>query len=156
CERKLMAEIFNYIWQSSFCLLFFFGVYWCFLRDEKAFVFTRLFILLAPVMALLFPLLEIPVAFTKPSISLEDTAFLRSLVSVDEQNEVVGTFGLPEFTVKSSKLPLLMELTDYILLGYLVIVALLGFNMFWQVLQMNMLLRKGWYQTVYKLKEKYF
>ena len=151
-----MAEIFNYIWQSSFCLLFFFGVYWCFLRDEKAFVFTRLFILLAPVMALLFPLLEIPVAFTKPSISLEDTAFLRSLVSVDEQNEVVGTFGLPEFTVKSSKLPLLMELTDYILLGYLVIVALLGFNMFWQVLQMNMLLRKGWYQTVYKLKEKYF
>src|SRR5690606_3145898 len=102
-----MAEIINYIWQSSFCLLFLFGVYWCFLREEKAFTLARAFILAAPVMALLFPLLEIPVDFAKPSISLENTDFLKSLASLQEQEEIVGTFGLPEFTVKSSKLPLL-------------------------------------------------
>ena len=151
-----MAEIVNYIWQSSFCLLFFFGVYWCFLREEKALVVTRLFILIAPLMALLFPLIEIPVSFTKPSISLEDTEFLKSLVSVEEKEEVVGTFGLPEFTVKSSKLPLLMEVTDYLLLGYLAIVAILGFRLFWQFIQINLILRKGWYQTVFKLKGNYF
>ena len=151
-----MAEIINYIWQSSFCLLFFFGVYWCFLREEKALVFTRLFILFAPVLALLFPLIEIPVSFTKPSISLEDTDFLKSLASIQEKEEVVGTFGLPEFTVQSSKLPLLMGITDYLLLGYLGIVAVLGFRLFWQFLQINMILRKGWYQTVFKLKGNYF
>lgn len=151
-----MAEIINYIWQSSFCLLFFFGVYWCFLREEKALVFTRLFILFAPVMALLFPLIEIPVNFTKPSISLEDTDFLKSIASIQEKEEVVGTFGLPEFTVKSSKLPLLMEVTDYLLLGYLGIVVVLGFKLFWQFLQINMIFRKGWYQTVYKLRDNYF
>lgn len=151
-----MAEIINYIWQSSFCLLFFFGVYWCFLREEKALVFTRLFILFAPLMALLFPLLEIPVSFTKPSISLEDTAFLKSLASIEEKEEVAGTFGLPEFTVQSSKLPILMEMTDYLLLGYLSVVALLGFRLFWQFLQINMIFRKGWYQTVFKLNDNYF
>src|SRR5690606_5958936 len=121
-----MAEIINYIWQSSFCLLFFFGIYWCFLREEKAFALTRLFILFAPVMALVFPLIEIPVGFTKPSISLEHTEFLNSLASIEEEEEVVGTFGLPEFTVKSSKLPLLMEVTDYLLLMYLGIVTILS------------------------------
>jgi TonB family protein len=151
-----MAEIINYIWQSSFCLLFFFGVYWCFLREEKAFAFTRLFILFAPVLALLFPLIEIPVDFSKPSISLEDTAFLKSLTSIEEEEDVIGTFGLPEFTVKSSKLPLLMELTDYLLLGYLGIVLLLGLRLFWQFTQINLILRKGWYQTVFKLKGDYF
>lgn len=151
-----MAEIINYIWQSSFCLLFFFGVYWCFLRGEKAFAFTRLFILFAPLMALLFPLIEIPVNFTKPSISLEDTEFLKSLAFVEEEEDVVGTFGLPEFTVKSSKLPLLMGLTDYLLLGYLAIVSILAFRIFWQFIQINLILRKGWYQTVFKLKGDYF
>ena len=151
-----MAEIINYIWQSSFCLLFLFGVYWCFLREEKAFTLARAFILAAPVMALLFPLLEIPVDFAKPSISLENTDFLKSLASLQEQEEIVGTFGLPEFTVKSSKLPLLMEVTDYLLLGYLGIVLLLASRLVWQFSQINLILRKGWYQTVYKLKGSYF
>ena len=151
-----MAEIINYIWQSSFCLLFFFGIYWCFLREEKAFALTRLFILVAPIMALLFPLIEIPVGFTKPSISLEHTEFLKSLASIEEEEEVVGTFGLPEFTVKSSKLPLLMEVTDYLLLIYLGIVTILGFRLFWQFTQINLILRKGWYQTVFKLKGDFF
>src|SRR5690554_5636631 len=151
-----MAEIINYIWQSSFCLLFLFGVYWCFLKEEKAFTLTRAFILVAPAMALLFPIIEIPVNFTKPSISLENTDFLRSLASLQEQEEIAGTYGLPEFTVKSSKLPLLMEVTDYLLLGYLGIVLLLGSRLAWHLLQINLILRKGWYQTIYKLRGSYF
>src|SRR5690606_35090287 len=85
-----------------------------------------------------------------------DTDFLKSIASIQEKEEVVGTFGLPEFTVKSSKLPLLMEVTDYLLLGYLGIVVVLGFKLFWQFLQINMIFRKGWYQTVYKLRDNYF
>lgn len=151
-----MADIINYIWQSSFCLLFFFGVYWYFLKEEKAFNFTRAFILIAPVMALLFPIIEIPVGFSKPSISLEHTDFLKSLSAFEQEEDVVGTFGLPEFTVKSSKLPVLMEITDYLLLGYMSVVIVLGFRLFWQFFQINLILRKGWYQTLFKLKGDYF
>lgn len=151
-----MAEIINYIWQSSFCLLFFFGIYWCFLRDEKAFTLTRGFILIAPLLAILFPILEIPVEFEKPSISLEDTVFLQSLAATAGEEEVVGTFGLPEFTVQGTKLPILMELKDYLLMGYLVIVFLLIFRFYWQYVQINQLLRKGWYQTVFKLEGNFF
>lgn len=151
-----MAEIINYIWQSSFCLLFFFGVYWCFLKNEKAFTLTRVFILIAPILALLFPLIEIPVDFAKPNISLEHTDFLQSLTAFSAEEEVVGTFGLPEFTVKGTKLPLLLELRDYLIIGYLAIVLILGMVLYWRLLQLRMLLRKGWYQTSYQLKGNYF
>lgn len=150
-----MADTINYIWQSSFCLFFFFGVYWCFLRGEKAFALTRVFILVAPILALLFPVIEIPVNFSKPSISLENTIFLKSLALMEEE-EIVGTFGLPEFTVQSSKLPLLMDLTDYLFLGYIVLVLLLGARLLCQFFQINLILRKGWYQTTFKLNDNYF
>lgn len=151
-----MPEIINYIWQSFFCLLFLFGIYWFFLRAEKAFAFNRLFILLAPLLALALPLIEIPVQFSKPSISLEETEFLRSLAAVPEAEEIVGTFGLPEVTVQGSKLPLLMELRDYLLVGYLLVVVFLGCKVYWQYIQLQMLLRKGWYQTTFDLKGDYF
>lgn len=151
-----MAEIINYIWQSSFCLLFFFGVYWCFLKGEKAFTLTRIFILVAPLMALLFPIVEIPVDFAKPSISLEHTGFLQTLSAYQEEEKIAGTFGLPEFTVRGSKLPLLLELKDYLLIGYLISVFLLGLRLYIQFIHLNNLLRKGWYQTTFQLKGKYF
>lgn len=151
-----MADIINYIWQSSFCLLFLFGIYWCFLRGEKAFTWTRIYILAAPVLAFLFPLIEIPVDFSKPNISLENTEFLQSLASFEEEEKTIGTFGLPEFTVKSTKLPVLLEFKDYLIIGYLLIVSLLTVRLLWQFLQFNLLLRKGWYQTTFKLKGSYF
>src|SRR5690554_3620973 len=152
-----MADIINYIWQSSFCLLFLFGIYWCFLRGEKVFTLTRIYILAAPVLAFLFPLIEIPVDFTKPNISLENTEFLQSLASFEEEEKnIIGTFGLPEFTVKSTKLPVLLEFRDYLIIGYLCIVLFLVMRLLWQFLQFNMLLRKGWYQTIFKLKGNYF
>lgn len=151
-----MAEIINYIWQSSFCLLFFFGVYWCFLKDEKAFTLTRIFILIAPLMALLFPVVEIPVDFAKPSISLEHTGFLQTLSAYQEEEEIAGTFGLPEFTVSDSKLPLLLEFKDYLMIGYLISVLVLGLRLYLQFIQINHLLRKGWYQTTFQLKGDYF
>ncbi|WP_246581599.1 M56 family metallopeptidase [Echinicola shivajiensis] len=107
-------------------------------------------------MALLFPLIEIPVAFTKPTISLENTDFLQALTSLNAQEEVVGTFGLPEVTVRSTKLPILLEWKDYLFLGYLVISSLLAARLLWQLLQLRLLKEKGWYQTVYNLKHQYF
>jgi len=151
-----MVHLVNYIWQSSFCLLFFFGVYWCFLKGEKVFNFTRIFLLVTPVLALCFPLIEIPVEFSKPSISLENTAFLQALAAQQDQEDIVGTFGLPEVTVSSTKLPILLEWKDYLFLAYLFVTLLLTVRLLWQFLQLRLLKEKGWYQTVYKLKGNYY
>ncbi|MDN3690391.1 M56 family metallopeptidase [Cyclobacterium jeungdonense] len=150
-----MATIINYVWQSTFCLAFFYGLYWVFLKNEKTFLFNRFFLLVTPLLAILFPLVEIPVAFDKPSISLEDTAFLRAF-EAGESTEIVGTFGLPEITVTGSKLPILWGITDYLLLGYLIVAMVLFCHLLWQYLQLRQLIEKGWYQTVYILKGNYF
>ncbi|MCC5938876.1 MAG: TonB family protein [Lunatimonas sp.] len=150
-----MAEFINYFWQSFFCLCFFFGVYWVFLRNEKTFRFNRFYLLITPALALLFPLVEIPVSFDKPSISLENTLLIKSLRDQVEA-ETIGTFGLPEVTVTDTKLPILWEIRDYLLAGYLTVVLFLAFKLFWQYLLLRQLEMKGWYQTKYKLKGAYF
>ncbi|SNS15282.1 TonB family C-terminal domain-containing protein [Belliella buryatensis] len=151
-----MAVLIDYIWQSTFCLFFFFGIYWVFLRNEKAFVFTRVYILITPILALLFPLMQIPVEFYKPDISLEQSQLFRALTIESMPEEVAGTYGLPEFTVQSTKLPVLLELKDYFLIGYLIIISLLAIRLFWQMIQLRLLQEKGWYQTSFKLKGNYF
>ncbi|MCH7411349.1 M56 family metallopeptidase [Belliella sp. DSM 111904] len=151
-----MAALVDYIWQSTFCLFFFFGIYWVFLRNEKAFNLTRIYILVTPILALLFPLVEIPVGFEKPDISIEHSQLFRAL-SVDQvPDEVVGTFGLPEVTVQSTKLPVLLEIKDYLLIIYLSVVLLLTLNLLWQLMQMRLMQERGWYQTTYKLRDNYF
>ncbi|HSJ67142.1 MAG TPA: TonB family protein [Anditalea sp.] len=151
-----MAGIIDYIWQSTFCLFFLYGIYWCFLKGEKVFTFTRIFILIAPILALLFPLIEIPVDFNKPSISLENTNFYQVLSVQEAPEEIAGEYGLPEVTVSSTRLPLLWEFKDFFLLGYFIIVIFLSARILWQLMQLQMLTRKGWYETVYKLKDNYF
>jgi TonB family protein len=150
-----MAEFINYTWQSTFCLAFLFGVYWVFLRNEKVFRFSRIFLLMAPILALFFPLLDVPVDFDKPSISLENTAFLKSL-QIEPQEEPVGIFGLPAVTVTDTKLPLIWEWKDYLLLGYVLVILFLTSRLIWQLIQLRELKHKGWYQTVYKLKGRYY
>ncbi|WP_162415313.1 M56 family metallopeptidase [Cyclobacterium roseum] len=150
-----MATIINYVWQSTFCLGFFYGLYWVFLKNEKTFLFNRIFLLITPLLAILFPLVEIPVTFDKPSISLEDTAFLKAF-DVMETSEIVGTFGLPEVTVTGSKLPVLWGITDYLFLSYLIVAMILFCHLLWQYLQLRQLVERGWYQTVYILKGNYF
>jgi len=151
-----MAVLIDYIWQSTFCLLFFFGVYFVFLRNEKAFTVTRFYILITPVLALLFPLISIPVSFDKPGISLEQTEFYRALSEQEAPDNFVTTFGLPEVIVQSSKLPLLWEIRDYLFLAYFSIILLLSFRLFLNFIQLRMIWEKGWYQTIYNLKENYF
>ncbi|WP_084166161.1 M56 family metallopeptidase [Anditalea andensis] len=150
-----MAGIIDYIWQSTFCLLFLYGIYWCFLKDEKVFTFTRIFILIAPILALLFPMIEIPVDFKKPSISLENTNFYQVLSVQEAPVEIAGQYGLPEITVRSTRLPILWEIKDYILFGYIIVVFFLTIRLVWQLTQLQMLTRKGWYQSVFILKGNY-
>ena len=151
-----MAVLLDYIWQSTFCLLFFFGIHWVFLRNEKAFTITRIYLLITPLLALLFPLISIPVNFEKPNISLEQTQFYRALSLQETPEDIVATFGLPEFTVQSTKLPLLWEIKDYLFLGYLLIIVLLSLRLFWSFIQLRMIKEKGWYQTSFNLKNSYF
>ncbi|MFD2201232.1 TonB family protein [Shivajiella indica] len=151
-----MAVFLDYIWQSTFCLLFFFGIHWVFLRNEKAFTITRIYLLITPLLALLFPLISIPVNFDKPNISLDQTQFYRALSLQETPEDIVATFGLPEITVQSTKLPLLWEIKDYLLLGYLLITSFLLIRLFWSFLQLRLIKEKGWYQTSYNLKHSYF
>jgi hypothetical protein len=151
-----MAVLIDFIWQSTFCLLLFFGIHWVFLRNEKAFTFTRIYLLITPLFALLFPLISIPVDFDKPNISLEQTQFYRALSLQETPEDVVATFGLPEFTVQSSKLPILWEIKDYLFMGYLMITFLLSVRLLWSFLQLRMIKEKGWYQTSYNLQNNYF
>lgn len=150
-----MASIINFIWQSIICLLFFYAFYWVFLKGEKTFVFNRIYLLITPVLAIAFSLIEIPVSFEKPSISLENTAFLKAFES-DSQKEIAGTYGLPEVTVTGSRLPTLWGFKDYLFLGYMVVVLFLFAKFYWQFLQLKEILRRGWYQTTYILKDSYF
>ncbi|MEX2511630.1 MAG: TonB family protein [Cyclobacteriaceae bacterium] len=99
--------------------------------------------------------MEIPVSFEKPSISLEGTSLLKAL-QIQDDHEIIGTFGLPEVTVTGSKLPLLWGIMDYLILSYLLVIAFLLLKLFYQYIQLRQMLEKGWYQTVYKLKDKYF
>ncbi|AFL85583.1 TonB family protein [Belliella baltica DSM 15883] len=151
-----MAFLIDYIWQSTFCLLFFYVIYWVFLRNEKAFGFTRIYILITPILALLFPILRIPVSFNKPDISLEQSQLFRALTIEQVPEDVAGFYGLPEVTVQSTKLPMLLEFKDYFLIFNIIIIALLSLRLFWQFLQIRLIREKGWYQTIYKLKENYF
>ncbi|MDO6436972.1 M56 family metallopeptidase [Cyclobacterium sp. 1_MG-2023] len=118
-------------------------------------MFNRVYLLVTPFLAVAFSLIEIPVSFETPSISLENTAFLKAL-EFDSQKEIAGAYGLPEVTVTGSRLPTLWDIKDYLIFGYLVVVLLLFARFYWQYLQLKEILRKGWYQTSYILKEKYF
>ncbi|MCH7415580.1 TonB family protein [Belliella sp. R4-6] len=151
-----MAVLLDYIWQSTFCLFFFFGIYWVFLRNEKVFVFTRVYLLITPILGLLFPLVTIPVSFYKPDISLEQSQLFRALSLEQVSEDVAGFYGLPEVTVQSTKLPMLLEFKDYFIIFYLMIFSFLAIKLFWQFIQLRLLKEKGWYQTIFKLKEKYF
>lgn len=51
---------------------------------------------------------------------------------------------------------MLLEFKDYILIFYIVLVTLLSLKLFWQFLQIRLIKEKGWYQTIFKLKENYF
>lgn len=149
-----MAEFINYFWQGFFCLCFFFGVYWVFLRNEKSFRINRAYLLVTPILALLFPLVEIPVSFDKPSISLENSLLTNTLKGKSGV-ETVGTFGLPEVTVTATKLPFLWDIKDYLLLIYFFVALVLSFKLFWQCLQLRQLKDRGWYQAKYKLEGEY-
>lgn len=151
-----MAVLLDYIWQSTFCMLIFFGIYWLFLRNEKALKVTRIYLLISPLLALILPLVSIPVSFAKPDISLEQTQFYRALFLQEASDNIVATFGLPEVTVQSTKLPVLWGLMDYALFFYLLIIFLLLFKFLWMFLQLRILKEKGWYQTTYNLKNNYF
>jgi hypothetical protein len=151
-----MAVLLDYIWQSTFCLLFFFGVYYVFLRHEKALRFSRYYLLITPILALTFPLINIPVDFYKPDISLEQSQLFRAWTTVDMPESFVATFGLPEVTVISTKLPVLWEIKDYIFLFYFLGVAILSLRLCFQFIQLRLLVQKGWYQTKYDLKNRIF
>lgn len=151
-----MAAFLDYIWLSTFSMLVFFGIYCLFLKNEKTLRFSRVFLLVSPLLALLMSLVNIPVNFAKPSVSLEQTQFYRALAFEEAPDDIVATFGLPEITIQGSKLPVLWTGKDYLVLFYLAILFLLLLRLGWIFIQMRMLKEKGWYQTRYNLKYGYF
>lgn len=151
-----MAALLDYIWLSTFSMLIFFGIYWLFLRNEKALRLSRIYLLVSPLLALAMPLVNIPVDFAKPSVSLDQTQFYRALAVQEAPDNFVATFGLPEITVQGSKLPILWTQKDYLFLFYFLVLFMMSLRLVWIFIQMRMLTERGWYQTRYNLKYEYF
>ncbi|WP_379945418.1 hypothetical protein [Echinicola jeungdonensis] len=127
-----------------------------FLKNQKVFGLSRIFLLTAPLIAMVIPLLEIPVSSDKPNISLKNNDFFRALTQTEVRNDIIVTYGLPEFTVQSTNLPLLLEWKDYLIIGYLCVLIFLLGRFSWHTLQLRQLKEKGWYQTSFQLKGQYF
>ncbi|EOZ98680.1 Ferric siderophore transport system, periplasmic binding protein TonB [Indibacter alkaliphilus LW1] len=151
-----MAIWVDYIWQSIFCSAFLYGIYFIFLRNEKKFSFNRIYLLISPLIALILPLINIPVSFKKPNISLEQTELFRALDNYSAPENSLTTYGLPEVMVQSSKLSMPWTFQDYFFLAYLVIVCLLIFRIFWSFIQMRMIKERGWSFSTYDINQKYF
>lgn len=149
-----MAVLIDYIWQSGFSLLFFYGVYLALLRKEKAFTAVRAYLLLTPIIALTCPLINIPVEFDKPGISLNQTEFFRALSEQEAPEAFTATYGLPEVTVQDTRLPLLLEIKDYIFIGYFFVSFLLLTKLIWGFIQIQMLQRQGWFAARYDLTNR--
>lgn len=99
-------------------------------------------------------MINIPVEFDKPGISLNQTEFFRALSEQEAPVAFVATYGLPEVTVQDTRLPLLLEIKDYLFLGYLIIAFLLLVNLIWGFIQIRMLQRQGWFFARYDIENK--
>lgn len=149
-----MAILIDYIWQSTFGLLVFYGVYLVLLKNEKAFGAIRAYLLITPVVALICPLITIPVEFDKPGISLNQTEFFRALSEQEAPEVFVATYGLPEVTVHSTKLPLILEIKDFIFIAYAFVALLLAFRLLWGLRQMRTLQQRGWPQAYFDIQHR--
>jgi hypothetical protein len=149
-----MAILVDYIWQTTFILLFLYGIHWVLLSKEKALTATRVYFIASPIIAFVCPLISIPVEFDKPGISLNQTEFFRALSEQGAPEFFVATYGLPEVTVEDSRLPILLEIQDILLLAYASVAILLLIRLVWGWMQIRMLQDRGWSQSTYDLKNK--
>ncbi|EMS31954.1 putative transcriptional regulator [Mariniradius saccharolyticus AK6] len=144
-----MAILIDYIWQSTFGLLVFYGVYLVLLKKQKAFNVSRAYLILSPIIALICPLINIPVEFEKPGISLNQTEFFRALSEQEAPEVFVASYGLPEVTVHSTKLPIILEIKDYLFLAYIFVATVLLTRLIWGLAQIRALYQRGWFQAHY-------
>lgn len=89
---KLTTAVFLYACQSGIILMVFYALYYCFLRKESCFGFSRYYLLLAPIAALVLPLLSLP----KPYFAETTTAFLHLdtyLPEVEVSSAITTTIG---------------------------------------------------------------
>lgn len=91
-----MTNMFNYLIEANLALLFFYVLYWLFLRDENQFGFKRIYLLGSLIASLLFPLITISSEGTQliPSLSHSAAAYWLP--------EIIVVADAPTSTVEAS------------------------------------------------------
>ena len=83
-----MNSLVNYVIQSAFCLLIFYGFYFIFLKKETCFQYNRAYLFFSSVLALLLPLMDFYSLFG---------------ISIWQQSGIIPAIYLPEITFISEE-----------------------------------------------------
>ncbi|WP_162055185.1 hypothetical protein [Pontibacter pamirensis] len=115
-----MEALLNFILKSGIGLLALYLFYYALLRNETNFRFNRLYLLLAPLVALTLPLIKWP-ALLSP-----DTAVAQTLQAIQLSEVNVVAYGQPE---KGAALLQFITPTNLALGLYLLVAAFLAFKL---------------------------
>jgi TonB family protein len=110
-----MTTMLNYLIEANLALLFFYVLYWLFLKNENQFSFKRIYLLGSLIASLLFPLITIPTEGTQliPSLSHSPAAY-----------------WLPEITIyaNETKANAIAQTTIWQWIGYIYMTGLIIFS----------------------------
>jgi len=131
-----MLTIPQYLIESSFCLLIFYGFYHFFLKKETFFQLNRGFLIAAPILSLCIPLLNISFQKDAPAESLE-ALFYPAIESAHNINELVWEQMRAPSPVFS------LSVADVIMATYLVGVAFMVFTLSRSLWNLSKIIRGG-------------
>ncbi|MDX5438440.1 MAG: M56 family metallopeptidase, partial [Pontibacter sp.] len=121
-----MEEMLNYTLKASIGLLALYLFYYVLLRRQNSFGFNRLYLLLAPLTAVLLPLL------TWPAILSPEAAVQETLQAVRLSEVMVTAYGPASTQASASSFTLTAVLTGLYLTGIVVLLFRL-FRQLWQI-----------------------
>ena len=134
-----MNSLVNYVIQSAFCLLIFYGFYFIFLKKETCFQYNRAYLFFSSVLALLLPLMDFYSLFG---------------ISIWQQSGIIPAIYLPEITFTSEESKHTTRGFEISLSGILIGIYLTGAVIFLvrfliQLLTIKSIITKNRYNTKY-------
>ena len=131
-----MLTIPQYLIESSFCLLLFYGFYHLFLKKETFFQLNRAYLIGTPILSLGIPLINISFQKDAPAESLE-AFFYPAIQSAHNLNHLVWEQMRAPTPVFS------LSVADVIMAVYLLGVFLMGFSLLKGLWNLSRLIRQG-------------
>ena len=131
-----MITIPQYLLESSFCLLVFYGFYHFFLQKETFFQLNRVYLIACPILSLSIPFINISFQKDAPAESLE-AFFYPAIESAQNLNDLVWEQMRAPSPVFS------LSVSDVIMAIYLFGAFLMGFSLLRGLWNLSRLIRHG-------------